>query len=58
MTSQLSESEVLAHAEELVAQVEADTRQLARSLLARVFEIAEDLWAEAQSARGELRADV
>ncbi len=56
MTAQVGESEVLAHAEELVAQVEADTRQLAHSLLARAFEIAEDVWAEAQSARDELRA--
>lgn len=57
MTSQVSESEVLEHAEELVAQVEADTRRLARSLLARALEIAEDVWAEAQSARDELRAE-
>ena len=57
MTSLVSERELLEHAEELVAQLEADTRLLARSLLARAFEVAEDVWAEAQTVRDELRAE-
>jgi len=57
MTPQLDESEVLTHAEELVAQFEAEARRLVSSFVARAFEIAEDVWAEAQNRRDELRTD-
>ncbi len=52
MTSpQAGESEALSHAENLVEQLEADARRFAQSLLSRALEVAEDVWAEAKSAR-------
>lgn len=51
------ESEALVRAEALVAQVEADAVRLARSLAARALEIAEDVWAEAKTARDDSRVD-
>ena len=54
MTALAQESEAVAEAEELVAQVEAEARRFARSLVARALEIAEDVWAEAKSARDEM----
>ncbi len=50
-TTQIDETEAFAHAEELVAQVEAEAVRFARSLLAHALEIVEDVWAEAESAR-------
>ena len=57
MSTQVQESEPLAQAEELVAQIEAEARQFARSLLARALEIGEDVWAEAKSVRDDNRLD-
>jgi hypothetical protein len=48
-------SEAFERAEALVAQLEAEALIWARSVLARVLEIAEDIWAEAQSAHDENR---
>ena len=45
--------EAVAQAEELVAQLEAEARHFARSLVARALEIAEDILAEARSAQQE-----
>ncbi len=48
---QAGESDALLHAENLVQQLEADAQRLAHSLLARALEVAEDVWAEAKTAR-------
>jgi len=47
------EENALSRAEQLVEQLEADAVRAARSLVARVVEIAEDVWAEAKSKRDE-----
>lgn len=43
----------LERAEVLVARLEEDAVRLARSALARVVEVAEDVWAEARSVRDQ-----
>jgi hypothetical protein len=48
-------SEASERAEALVAQLEAEALIWARSILARVLEVAEDIWAEAKSAHDENR---
>jgi ATP-dependent protease HslVU (ClpYQ) peptidase subunit len=50
-------ADALASAEDLVAQLEHELRQFARSLVARAVEVAEDIWAEAESERSGLRPD-
>jgi DNA-directed RNA polymerase specialized sigma24 family protein len=50
------EAELLADAEDRVAQFERDARRFARSLVARAFELAEDILAEASLVREERAA--
>jgi len=50
-------ADALASAEALVAQLENEVRQFARSLVARAVEVAEDIWAEAESEHSGLRPD-
>ena len=45
------EPSAIERAEVLIKEMEEEIGRLARSALARVSEIAEDLWAEAQGAR-------
>jgi len=50
-------ADALASAEALVSQLENEVRQFARSLVARAVEVAEDIWAEAESENSGLRPD-
>jgi hypothetical protein len=45
------EESALERAEVLVKRIEEDAGRIARTALTRVVEVAEDIWAEAQSAR-------
>ena len=54
MTVLAQESDAIAQAEALVAEVEAEARRFACSLVARALEIAEDILAEARTAREEM----
>jgi hypothetical protein len=51
MTTLAHEDEAVAQAEELVAQVEAEARRMVHAFVARALELAEDILAEARSAR-------
>ena len=57
MTTATDTTDALASAEDLVAQLENEVRQFARFLLARAVEVAEDIWAEAESVSAEIRSD-
>ena len=53
--AQIDESEALLQAEGVVEQLEAEAVRFARSFVARAVELAEDVWAEAESLRSEGR---
>jgi hypothetical protein len=53
--AQIDESETLSQAEGVVEQLEAEAVPFARSFVARAVELAEDVWAEAESLRSEGR---
>jgi hypothetical protein len=55
--TQPEESDALARAEQLVAQLEADAVRVARSFVARVVEVAEDLWVEAKDKHEDGRPE-
>ncbi|HKA26640.1 MAG TPA: hypothetical protein VKD88_04655 [Gaiellaceae bacterium] len=57
MSTATDPADALASAEALVAQLENEVRQFARSLVARAVEVAEDIWAEAESEHSGLRPD-
>jgi hypothetical protein len=48
-----NEDSALERAELLVRRLEDDAERIARSVVARAVELAEDVWAEAQSVRGQ-----
>lgn len=57
MSTATDPADALASAEALVSQLENEVRQFARSLVARAVEVAEDIWAEAESEHSGLRPD-
>ena len=56
MSTATDTTDALASAEDLVAQLENEVRQFARSLVARAVEVAEDIWAEAETVSAEIRS--